>query len=520
MFSGAASRFGGLLWRRATPLAAAAGVAACTYAHRDQVLALAEGALDNWKIGGTLGEGAFAVVKLCTRAATGETYAVKLVDRERSNESDLQREISVLKSVGSHRHIVSLVDSFALPGVWALVLDLVEGGEVFDRICDHGVYSERDAAEVVRQISEAVQHCHRRGIVHRDLKPENLLLVSKKPDADVKLCDFGLARFVGEGHPPLVSASGTVAYMAPEMFETGPAHAEPVDVWALGVITYILLAGYLPFDPEGQLDDAGLEKAIRRGKGGWSFRGPSWKHVSADAKRLIGSMLEPEPSKRPHVHALLADPWVSGGAAPSAPLPSSTTSQLRSFNEGRRTWRAAIRACALIGRAPNAAGAARTKSAGGVLQPQDLSAEALEELRAAFKTYDADGDGTIDIGEMRVLFRSLGADEAQADAALRGADLQGDGVISFAEFCAAVGPLYEHSETALRRAFGVFDADGSGYIERPELRSMCLKLRLAAEPAVDAQVERMFAAADQDGDGRISLDEFVRLFSADEARHS
>ena len=141
--------------------------------------------LGNYSIGKTLGEGAFAVVKLCTSLATGEKYALKLVDKAKTNAEMLGREVSLLRAAGIHRYIVSLVDSLETPKAWGLVLELVTGGEVFDRICDYGVYSERDAARVIRDAAEALQHLHQRGIVHRDLKPENLLLVTPEPGSAI-----------------------------------------------------------------------------------------------------------------------------------------------------------------------------------------------------------------------------------------------------------------------------------------------------------------------------------------------
>ena len=122
----------------------------------------------------------------------------------------------MLQAVGQHKHIVCLRDTFDTEDAWALVLELVSGGEVFDRVVETGHFSERDAAAIVRQVASALMHIHRRGIVHRDLKPENLLLVSGEHDADVKLCDFGLSVFTGEGAPPLRGVVGTIAYMSPE----------------------------------------------------------------------------------------------------------------------------------------------------------------------------------------------------------------------------------------------------------------------------------------------------------------
>ena len=133
---------------------------------------------EKYQFGRLLGEGAFAVVRLATEASTGMEYAVKLVSKAHSDADMLAQELTVMRAAGRHRHIVSLVDDFELRDSWALVLELVEGGEVFDRICEVGQYSERDAATVVREVASALHHLHERGIVHRDLKPENLLLVS------------------------------------------------------------------------------------------------------------------------------------------------------------------------------------------------------------------------------------------------------------------------------------------------------------------------------------------------------
>ena len=180
------------------------------------------------------------MVKEATEKATGIVRAIKLVDKKHSDKAALEREMNVMRVAGRHRHIVSLVDEFELPNAWALVLELVKGGEVFDRICEGGLYSEADAAAVALQVARALEHLHGHGIVHRDLKPENLLLVDKSQHSDVKLCDFGLAA-VGltasathtsaSGRPVLV---GTTEYMAPEVLRRMLC-GQAVDVWSLGV---------------------------------------------------------------------------------------------------------------------------------------------------------------------------------------------------------------------------------------------------------------------------------------------
>ena len=466
---------------------------------------------DLYTMGKVLGEGAFAVVRQATEKATGISRAIKLVDKRRSDADALDREMTVMRAAGMHRHIISLIDEFELPSSWAIVLELVQGGEVFDRICDVGHYSEKDAAAVVKQVALALQHLHGRGIVHRDLKPENLLLVDKSHDADIKVCDFGLASFYGEAEPELKGRNGTIAYMAPEMLD-GKAYNEAVDLWALGVILFILLGGYHPFDPSGASPDAVVAQTVLKGR--WGFNDDDcWKHVSKDAKSLINQLLAADPEKRARVDDLLANPWVVGGSAPSAALHASTTSNLRAFNDMRKTWRAAIRAASFVGRAPLAAGAPR--SASQRLHAPSLPPGALDELREAFATYDVDGSGTIELEELRGVMKSLGAAEGQAERVMQAADVTHTGNINFDEFCAAVGPIYAHSELALKRAFDVFDQDGNGTIDRHELKQMMTKLKVVPHDVPDKVIEQLFGVADINNDGKISFDEFVNLFKND-----
>jgi calcium-dependent protein kinase len=465
---------------------------------------------DLYTMGRTLGEGAFAVVKEATEKATGIVRAIKLVDKKHSDKAALEREMNVMRVAGRHRHIVSLVDEFELPNAWALVLELVKGGEVFDRICEGGLYSEADAAAVALQVARALEHLHGHGIVHRDLKPENLLLVDKSQHSDVKLCDFGLAQFFGEGMPEMVGRTGTIAYMAPEML-AGKAYDESVDLWALGVILFILLGGYHPFDPQGSAPDEEVARRVQRGA--WSFDDPAWKPVSSDAKSIIHSLLAPDPAKRARVADLLASPWVLGHSASPAPLPDSTTAQLRAFNDMRRTWRAAIRAASLVGRTPAAGVVPRGNTQ--KLHKPSLPPGALEELKAAFQTYDLDRSGTIELEELRKVMRSLGAPEGQAELVFKTADVLNTGNITFDEFCAAVGPIYAHSEMALKRAFNVFDQDGNGTIDQQELRVMMTKLRVVPADVAPETIQQLFNLADTDGNGKITFEEFVSLFKSD-----
>jgi len=275
----------------------------------------------------------------------------------------------------------------------------------------------------------------------------------------------------------------------------------------LGVILFILLSGYHPFDPEGLADDEQLAKQIVVGNAHWEEE--SWRHVSAEARQVVTGLLQSDPQRRTTVSGLLADPWVSGGTAPIAPLPGSDTN-LKAFNEYRKVWRAAIRAAGLISRTHE-----DKSKLGSAPNVSDLTDGAREELRAAFNVYDRDGNGSIDLNELRLVMREMGAKEADAETAMAAADTARNGVISFDEFCVVCGPLYSSSEHALRSAFALFDTDGNGTIDRAELGGMLSKLGLIGQESNKQTVERMFAAADTNGDGEISFDEFVGLFAAD-----
>ena len=202
-----------------------------------------EAQLDKYEIGKVLGQGSFAVVKAVTRKSDGERFAMKLIDMKLSDTEEVEHERKILTMLGLHRHIVCLADAFDLPGgTTAFVMELAEGGEVFDKIGKDGPFSEANAADVVRQVALGLAFIHTAGVVHRDLKPENLLLTSK---GIVKLADFGLAEWCGKGAKPITEIAGTAAYMAPEVVladdGAGPPYTETADLFSLGCVLFSLL---------------------------------------------------------------------------------------------------------------------------------------------------------------------------------------------------------------------------------------------------------------------------------------
>ncbi|KAG9616135.1 calcium/calmodulin dependent protein kinase-like protein, partial [Aureobasidium melanogenum] len=249
-----------------------------------------------------------SVVKECVHIDTGRYYAAKVINKRlmAGREHMVRNEIAVLKRVSmGHQNILTLVDYFETMNNLYLVTDLALGGELFDRICRKGSYYESDAADLIRATLSAVAYLHDHGIVHRDLKPENLLFRTPEDNADLMIADFGLSRIMDEEQfHVLTTTCGTPGYMAPEIFNKS-GHGKPVDVWAIGVITYFLLCGYTPFDRDSNLEEM---QAILVAD--YSFTPLEyWRGVSLSARAFIKRCLTIDPTKRMTAHEALSHDW-------------------------------------------------------------------------------------------------------------------------------------------------------------------------------------------------------------------
>jgi len=254
----------------------------------------------------------------------------------------VRNEIAVLKRISSgHRHIVTLHDYFETSHNLYLCFDLCTGGELFDRICAKGNYYEADAASLVRTIFKAVKYIHDSGIVHRDLKPENLLFRTPQEEADIMLADFGLSRIMEEEKlNMLTEICGTPGYMAPEIFKKS-GHGKPVDIWAMGVITYFLLAGYTPFDRDSQQQE--MEAIL---VGDYKFEPVEyWKNVSPTAKDFIRTCLTIDPANRPTAAMALQHKWLADEEAhfvkDTAGAPADLLPNVKKNFNAKRLWRKA-----------------------------------------------------------------------------------------------------------------------------------------------------------------------------------
>ncbi|ETS87057.1 Calcium/calmodulin-dependent protein kinase [Pestalotiopsis fici W106-1] len=261
-----------------------------------------------YRFGRTLGAGTYGIV----READGPTgkVAIKIILKKnvKGNERMVYDELDMLQRL-KHPHIVRFVDWFESRDKYYIVTELATGGELFDRICEQGKFTEKDASQTIKQVLTAVDYLHRNNVVHRDLKPENLLYLSKQSDSDLVLADFGIAKMLDTKDEVLTTMAGSFGYAAPEvMLKKG--HGKPVDMWSMGVITYTLLCGYSPFRSENLqdlIDECSNAQVV--------FHERYWKDVSDDAKEFILHLLQPKPEDRWTSQQALSHSWLSGESA-------------------------------------------------------------------------------------------------------------------------------------------------------------------------------------------------------------
>ncbi|XP_051507991.1 calcium/calmodulin-dependent protein kinase type II subunit gamma-like isoform X6 [Myxocyprinus asiaticus] len=301
---------------------------------------------DEYQLYEDLGKGAFSVVRRCVKKSTAQEYAAKIINTKKLSARDhqkLDREARICRLL-KHPNIVRLHESISEEGFHYLVFDLVTGGELFEDIVAREYYSEADASHCINQILESVSHIHQHDIVHRDLKPENLLLASKMKGAAVKLADFGLAIEVQGDQQAWFGFAGTPGYLSPEVLRKDP-YGKPVDIWACGVILYILLVGYPPFWDE---DQHKLYQQIKAGA--YDFPSPEWDTVTPEAKNLINQMLTINPAKRITADQALKHPWVCQRSTVASMMHRQETVEcLRKFN-ARRKLKGAILTTMLVSR--------------------------------------------------------------------------------------------------------------------------------------------------------------------------
>ncbi|KAK6144044.1 hypothetical protein DH2020_020864 [Rehmannia glutinosa] len=362
---------------------------------------------ERYELGRELGRGEFGVTYLCTDIGTGEKFACKSISKKKLRTAvdieDVRREVEIMKHMPKHPNIVTLKDTYEDDSAVHIVMELCEGGELFDRIVARGHYTERAAAFVMKTIVEVVQMCHRHGVMHRDLKPENFLFANKKETSPLKAIDFGLSVFFkpGERFNEIV---GSPYYMAPEVLKRN--YGPEIDVWSAGVILYILLCGVPPFWAE---TEQGVAQAII--KSVIDFKRDPWPKISDNAKDLVRKMLDPDPSRRLTAHQVLEHPWLQNAKkAPNVSLGETVKARLKQFSVMNKLKKRALRVVA-----------------------EHLSVEEVAGIKEAFDMMDSGKRGKINFDEFKIGLHKLGHQIADTDIQIL---MEADGRISYEEFAA------------------------------------------------------------------------------------
>ncbi|KAL7522088.1 hypothetical protein ACHAWX_006773 [Stephanocyclus meneghinianus] len=258
-----------------------------------------------------LGVGHHGSVRRCIHRSTGKQFAVKSICKSDPSVKlqGIAREISLLKEL-KHRSMIQLVDVYEDSDFVHLVTELCQGGELFDRIVQKsnagkGCFSEQEAARILYQILNAVLYMQQHNVVHRDIKPENILFETTKEDSSIKIIDFGLARkhYDDRGEPPMTTVVGTPYYIAPDVLQK--SYDKSCDLWSIGVIAYILFAGYPPFNGTSNKE---VYNAVRNGM--YYFPSEDWKHISIGARNFVMGLLQRDPMRRMTVEQALRHPWL------------------------------------------------------------------------------------------------------------------------------------------------------------------------------------------------------------------
>ncbi|XP_051144325.1 calcium-dependent protein kinase 26-like [Andrographis paniculata] len=440
---------------------------------------------DLYTLGRKLGQGQFGTTYLCTEIATGIDYACKSISKRmlisKEDVEDVRREIQIMHHLAGHKNIVTIKGAYEDNLYVHIVMELCNGGELFDRIIQRGHYSERKAAELTKIIVGVVEACHSLGVMHRDLKPENFLLVDKDNDFSLKAIDFGLSVFFKPGQI-FTDVVGSPYYVAPEVLlkHYGPK----ADVWTAGVILYILLSGVPPFWAETQ---QGIFDAVL--KGHIDFDSDPWPLISESAKDLIRKSLCMQPSERLTAHEVLCHPWIcENGVAPDRALDPAVLSRLKQFSAMNKLKKMALRFIA-----------------------ESLSEEEIAGLREMFQAMDTDNSGAITFDELKAGLRKYGSTlkDTEIRDLMDAADVDNSGTIDYGEFIAATIHLNKlEREEHLLAAFHYFDKDGSGYITVDELQQAC-----AEHGMTDVLIEDIIKEVDQDNDGRIDYGEFAAMMT-------
>ncbi|CAN6448716.1 unnamed protein product [Victoria cruziana] len=439
-----------------------------------------------YRLGSELGRGEFGVTHLCVDAETNEQLACKSISKKKLRTEidveDVRREVEIMRSLPKCANIVRIREAYEDRESIHLVMELCEGGELFDRIVARGRYTERAAADILKTIVEVVMTCHKHGVMHRDLKPENFLFADKSENSPLKAIDFGLSVFFSPGER-FSEIVGSPYYMAPEVLKRN--YGPEVDIWSAGVILHILLCGVPPFWAE---NEEGIAQAIV--KSVIDLKREPWPRVSENAKDLVRRMLEPNPKLRLTALQVLEHPWLKNPEmTPNVPLGETVTARLKQFSAMNKFKKRALRVVA-----------------------QQLSVEEMAGIKQMFHMMDTNNKGNLSFEELKVGLHKIGepVPDPHVQMLMDVADDDGNGTLDYGEFVTVSLQLKRiGSEEHLNSAFTYFDKNQSGYIEIDELRDALADD--AVGPDREQAIHDIIRDVDLDKDGRISYAEFAAM---------
>jgi calcium-dependent protein kinase len=424
----------------------------------------------------TLGEGSYGFVKVATRNSDGVRRAIKIIPKKRIKRPELlTREISIMKQI-DHPNIVKLYETYEDIQYIYLPMEICEGGELFDKIIEMGRFPEQLACTLFLQMISAISYLHLKEIVHRDLKPENFLFTGRDVHSKLKLIDFGLAKSISK-EKLMTTKTGTCYYVSPEIL-TGP-YTSKCDIWSLGVILFMMLSGYPPFDGETDRD---ILEAVKRGN--LQFAEPVWDLISDSAKDLLSHLLDRDPEARYSAEQVIGHRWFSQFInSPETPAVVDTT-MLKMYQTSVKFRKAVLNYMAT-----------------------QCSSDEISEIVNLFVKLDTNRDGTLSIGEIQAAVSHSNIQDL--DKLIHALDIDGSGSVDLTEFAAALMSKRIYlSQEKLWNAFKRFDINDRGKISADELREVLDKEGLISDPNYFVE---MIKEVDINGDGTIDFEEFVQM---------
>ena len=449
--------------------------------NKEKFVGKVEGKLeDKYEIIKEIGSGGFSRCLQVRNKSTGLLYACKELPKKKlSDYEGLMREVNLMIQL-DHPNIIKLYEVYETDKNIYLIMELCTGGELFDRIVENtenGVqFTEKQAADIFKQMMSAINYCHKNGIVHRDLKPENLLYLNKDENSPIKVIDFGMSKRFDSKHF-MSEKVGTAYYISPEVLQG--KYDEKCDIWSAGVILYIIICGYPCFNGE---DDDEIFAAIQKGK--IVFPSPEWDSISNDARELIKKMCSP-PNKRLTASQVLEETWVKD----NAPNAGKTLLPLK------------------VEPFKNYAHSNKLRKAVLTYIASRLSEEEIKKIKAIFQSIDIDNDGKLSLEEMKkAVSLADGMKIEDIEKLFKSIDTDNSGNIEYTEFISAsIEKNIYLKEEKLKEAFKLFDADGSGKISRAEIEKILHMDKHSKE------IDAIMAKHDINKDGEIDFQEFLTM---------